>query len=59
MASHSNFSKKSRGVKDNNKFNNPQNIETNKINENQIKSFENQKEKWRELCSYFRLKIKL
>lgn len=54
MTSHNNFSQKSRGIKDNNKFNNPQGVETNKINQKQIKSFDSQKEKWRELCSYFR-----
>lgn len=54
MTSYRNFSQKSRSIKDNNKYNNPQNIETTKVNENQIKSFENQKDKWRELCSYFR-----
>jgi hypothetical protein len=54
MASWNNFSKKDRQVKDNDTFKNPQNFETNNINNNQIKNFENVKEKWRELCSYFR-----
>ncbi len=54
MASHRNFSKKDRGIKDSNTFQNPQNLETNNINNLQLKSFETSKEKWRELCSYFR-----
>lgn len=54
MASLSNFSKKSRGIKDSDTFSNPQNFETNNINNLQVKSFENVKEQWRELCSYFR-----
>ena len=54
MASHNNFSKKNRATKDSNAFLDPQSIETNNINNLQIKSFENVKEKWRELCSYFR-----
>lgn len=33
---------------------NPQEKETNKINDLMIKGFEKNKEKWRELCSYFR-----
>jgi len=54
MVSQNNFSKKSRGIKDSDTFSNPQNFETNNINNLQIKSFENVKEQWRELCSYFR-----
>jgi len=54
MASRKNFSKKDRGIKDSNTFQNPQNFETNNINNLQLKSFETSKEKWRELCSYFR-----
>jgi hypothetical protein len=54
MASQNNFSKKSRGIKDSDTFSNPQNFETNNINNLQLKSFENVKEQWRELCSYFR-----
>lgn len=45
-------------IKDSNTFQNPQNFETNNINNLQLKSFEASKEKWRELCSYFRLNIK-
>jgi len=54
MASQNNFSKKSRSIKDSDTFLNPQNIETNNINNLQIKSFEGIKDQWRELCSYFR-----
>lgn len=54
MASHKNFSIKDRQRKDSDTFKNPQNIEKRKINENQIKSFQSIKEKWKELCSYFR-----
>lgn len=32
----------------------PENFETNKINSLMLKGFEKNKEKWRELCSYFR-----
>jgi hypothetical protein len=54
MASVKNFSKKDRSVKDSDTFSNPQNVETNNINNIQIKNFANVKEKWREMCSYFR-----
>ena len=54
MASHNNFSKKNRATKDSNAFLDPQSIETNNINNLQIKNFENIKDQWRELCSYFR-----
>jgi len=54
MASQSNFSKKNRGTKDSDTFLDPQNNETNNINNLQVKGFEGSKEKWRELCSYFR-----
>jgi len=54
MASYSNFSKKNRATKDSNTFLDPQKSETNNINNLQIKSFENVKEQWRELCSYYR-----
>ena len=46
MASHNNFSKKNRATKDSNAFLDPQSIETNNINNLQIKSFENVKEKY-------------
>lgn len=55
MASHKNFSKKDRQRLDNDTFNNPQNLENRAVNKNQIKEFNNVKNKWRELCSYFRL----
>ena len=56
MASWNNFSKQDRQRLDSDTFNNPQNMETNNVNSNQIKNFENVKGKWRELCSYFRLR---
>lgn len=56
MSSYSNFSQKSRQEKDSvgNLFDSPHLIDKSKANENKIKSFESQKEKWRELCSYYR-----
>jgi len=54
ITSQNNFSKKSRSIKDSDTFSNPQNFETNNINNLQIKNFENIKDQWRELCSYFR-----
>ena len=54
MASSKNYSKRNRGTKDSNTFLDPQGVETNNINNLQLKSFENVKEQWRELCSYFR-----
>jgi hypothetical protein len=55
MSSYGNFSKKNRAVKDSNAFQSPQEKETNLVNETKIKDFENQKDRWREYCSYFRL----
>lgn len=54
--SHKNYSIKSRQEKDSNgnTFNSPHLVDKRKTNENQIKSFESLKPKWRELCSYFR-----
>lgn len=54
MSSFNNFSKKDRSVIDSDTFSNPQNFETNNINNLQIKSFASVKEQWKELCSYFR-----
>jgi len=54
MSSYNNFSKSNRGTKDSDTFLDPQSIESNNINNLQIKSFESVKDKWRELCSYFR-----
>lgn len=54
MSSFNNFSKKDRQKKDGDTFSNTQNRETNNTNNLQIKSFQNVKEKWRELCSYYR-----
>ena len=54
MASHKNFSLKSR-AKINSDFNtNPDNFEAREVNKNQVKDFQSLKPKWRELCSYFR-----
>lgn len=56
MASYNKFSHKSRQEKDSmgNLFNSPHLIDPNKTNENKVKSFEQVKPKWKELCSYFR-----
>lgn len=35
----------------------PDNFETNQINTLMVKGFQKNKDKWRELCSYFRLII--
>jgi hypothetical protein len=54
LASYTNFSIKDRQRKDSDTFKNPQNIERRSTNEQQIKSFQELKDKWRELCSYYR-----
>jgi len=54
MASYNNFSKKDRQYRDSDTFNRPGLIETNKVNELVIQGFQKNKDKWRELCSYFR-----
>lgn len=54
MASHENYSKRDRSVQDSNTFENPELNETNNINQLKLKDFAKNKEKWRELCSYFR-----
>lgn len=51
-----NFSKKKQEVQASSFAENPQNKETNKINELQLKGFDRVKDKWVELCSYFRHK---
>lgn len=56
MTSYNNFSHKSRQEKDSvgNLFNSPHLIDNRKTNENKLKTFEDLKPKWKELCSYFR-----
>lgn len=54
MASINKFSTLKEEVRDSDLNNNPQNKETNKVNDLMKKGFETNKEKWRELCSYFR-----
>jgi len=54
MASYSNFSKKDRRYRDSDTFQRPGLFETNKVNELMVQGFQKHKEKWRELCSYFR-----
>jgi hypothetical protein len=54
MTSVRNYSKKDRAVKTSNAFENPQEKETNLVNNNVVKDFESQKDRWREYCSYFR-----
>lgn len=56
MTSYNNFSQRSRQEKDSvgNLFNSPHLIDNRKTNENKLKSFEDLKPKWKELCSYFR-----
>ncbi|WP_291566954.1 MULTISPECIES: hypothetical protein [unclassified Clostridium] len=48
------FSKTKKEVRNSDYNDNPQNRETNKVNELMLKGFKKNKEKWRELCSYFR-----
>ena len=48
------FSQKRRIVNESGYSNNPEEVETNAVNTIKLKSFENVKEKWRELGSYFR-----
>lgn len=54
MASIDRFSTVKNDVRNNSYSENPQNKETNKINELKLRGFEKNKDKWRELCSYFR-----
>lgn len=54
MSSYNNYSQKDRSVKDSEAFSSPQDVETNLVNENMIKDFQSQKDRWREYCSYFR-----
>lgn len=52
--SYNKFSKKDRGIKDSDYTKNPQNIETRKVNEELKEGFDKNREKWVQLCSYFR-----
>ena len=56
MTSHNNFSIKSRQELESmgNLFNSPHLIDKVSYNDMKLKSFELQKDKWREMCSYFR-----
>ncbi len=54
MASYQNFSHKDRAFRDSDTFKRPGLFETNRVNELMIQGFQKNKEKWRELCSYFR-----
>jgi hypothetical protein len=58
MASFKNFSKSNRSQKDGvvTKYNDINKSERTKINENQVEEFAKNKEQWRELLSYFRLR---
>ena len=57
LSSINKFSLTKKQVRNNDFNSNPQSKETNKVNDLMIKGFEKNKEKWRELCSYFRLNI--
>lgn len=54
MASHDKYSLKKQVVQSSDLNNNPESVETNKVNDLMLKGFEKSKDKWRELCSYFR-----
>lgn len=54
MTSFNNFSFKDRAFRDSDTFKRPDLFETNKVNELVLQGFQKHKEKWRELCSYFR-----
>lgn len=54
MASYKDYSRKDRQFRDSDTFKRPGLFETNKINKLALKGFQKDKEKWRELCSYFR-----
>jgi tRNA G37 N-methylase TrmD len=55
MSSYNNFSFKDRAFRDSDTFKRPDLFETNKVNQLVLQGFQKHKEKWRELCSYFRL----
>ena len=54
MTSYKNFSLRNRAEKDSHYSNNPERVESRRVNQKQIEDFQKNKEKWRELCSYFR-----
>ncbi len=54
MASYANFSFKDRKYRDSDTFNRPDLFETNNVNDLMLQGFQKHKDKWRELCSYFR-----
>lgn len=54
MASINKYSTKKEEIRSRDLNNNPQESETNKVNELMLKGFDKNKEKWKELCSYFR-----
>ena len=54
MSSYKNFSHSSRNDKDSDAFAGEKYISRNKINDISVDKFKGNKEKWRELCSYFR-----
>lgn len=54
MSSYGNFSIKDRKYRDSDTFQRPGLFETNKINDLVVQGFQKHKEKWKELCSYFR-----
>jgi hypothetical protein len=54
MPSYKNFSQKDRQRKDSDSFRNPQNVENSKTNQLEINKLQNNKEKWKKLCSFWR-----
>lgn len=54
MTSINKYSTKKEEIRSRDLNNNPQESETNKVNELMLKGFDKNKEKWKELCSYFR-----
>lgn len=54
MPSHNNFSHKDRAYRDSDTFKRPGLFETNQTNEKVLSGFQKHKEKWKEMCSYFR-----
>ena len=54
MSSYGNFSIKDRQYRDSDTFSRPGLFESNKVNELVLQGFQKHKERWRELCSYFR-----
>lgn len=54
MSSYNNYSPRERAKLDADAFKSPELVESNRVNEKQIKTFDSVKETWREYCSYFR-----